>query len=133
MGTWGINPWDSDKAADWYSEVMESCRIREKWLEGMRSNLEDDAEVVRAAVGLFLMLGRVYVWPIKQYDKDLELAISKCEALLKVDELEEVPEFIEQIRLELQELQSRREPQEPAATAPERGLATRRWWKFWGE
>lgn len=133
MGMWDLNPWDSDEAADWYSDLMESCRIREKWLEGIESDLDDQADVVRAAVGLFIMLGRVYIWPIRQYDQDLELAISKCESLLKVDEYAEIPELVEQIRLELQELQSRKKPEEADPAAPQRTSARRKWWKFWGE
>lgn len=132
MGTWGLNPWDSDEAADWYSDFMESCGVREKWLAGIQADIIDEADIVRAAVGLFVMLGRVYIWPISHYEEDLNLAIAKCEALLKVDEYVEVPEFIGQIGSELEELKLRRVPPASSESGTAAAyLAPRKWWKFW--
>ena len=128
MGMWDIKPWDNDEAADWYGDLMDSCGIRQKWLQGIQSSLVDKADTVRAAVGLFVMLGRVYIWPIENYDEDLELTISKCEALLEVDEYLECKELIEQINLELEELKSRRKP-EAGASHPV--PAKKSWWQFW--
>jgi len=129
MGMWDIKPWDNDEAADWYTDVMETCQIRKKWLEGIKADLTDEFDTVRAAIGLFIMLGRVYIWPIETYDKDLELAISKCESLQKVDEYQESPELLEQIGFELEELKSRRKPNE--GTQSQQMTTDKKWWQFW--
>ena len=129
MGMWDIKPWDNDEAADWYSDLMENCQIRNKWLEGIKADMADESETVRAAVALFIMLGRVYIWPIHTYGSDLELTISKCEALKQVEEYQEVPELIEMIGLELEELKSRRKPEN--ASQPETLSNNKKWWQLW--
>lgn len=128
MGMWDVKPWDNDSAADWFGDLMETCNIREEWLKGMAVDTEDEPEVVRAAIALFLMLGRVYIWPIAKYDEDLELAISRTKALLESD-LCESEDMTEAIQLELTELEDRRK-ENTGAEAPV-SVDQRPWWKFW--
>ncbi len=109
MGMWDFEAWDNDSAADWFGNLMDATNLREHWLSGIQGDAEDDYEEVRAAVWLFAQLGRTYIWPIDHLDADLELAISAAETLLANQWLqEEVPEFLEKVKSELTELQSRR-------------------------
>lgn len=109
MGMWDFEAWDNDSAADWFGGLMDASQLREHWLRGIEADSEGDFEVARAAVWLFRVLGRVYVWPIENYDNDLELAISKGEAILKVEWLQgEAPEFLRHLKADLDELKSRR-------------------------
>ena len=124
MGTWASKPWDNDSAADWYGDLMDHCKVRDEWLKGINTNIEDEPETVRAAIGLFIFLGRVYIWPIKEYDKDLALAIDKCGELLKNEQLKESQEIIDSIKIELIELQSRIKESKTV-------LPMRPWWKIW--
>ena len=126
---WDFKPWDNDSAADWFGDLMDTCKVRNEWLKGMNADIEDEPEVVRAAVALFVMLGRVYIWPIRNYDEDLELAISKLEELAKNDLMSEVDELIEEIKLETEELKSRRKksPNSPQETSK----PNKPWWRFW--
>jgi len=126
MGTWAHNPWDNDSAADWYGDLIDKCKVRSEWLNGINKNVSDEPEVVRAAVGFFILLGRIYMWPIKNYDSDLELAISKSVELLKIDEFNDYPEITALIKMEITELESRRRGDKktpPPITKP--------WWEFW--
>jgi len=125
MGMWAYKPWDNDSAADWYADLMDNTQLRTQWLSGINSNTSDQADVVRAAVGLFIMLGRVYIWPIEHYDTDLGLAVKQAECLLSVPEYQESPELIEIIKLEIQELKSRQ------ASPPKGTVDNKKWWQFW--
>jgi len=111
MGMWGIEPWDNDGAADWFGDFMDATNIREQWLAAITLDDEDEFEEIRAAVWIFLQLGRTYVWPIDKLDNDLELAIKACDVVLGNEDLiEEVPDSIERVRSEKAELESRRRP-----------------------
>jgi len=131
MGMWDIKPWDNDEAADWYGDLMDKTGLRAHWLEGINSHLTDEADTVRAAVGLFLMLGRVYIWPIDNYDEDLEVTIIKAECLLDVPEYSESPELLAQLQLEVEELRSRRKTAEPESGGRGSSQKPSKWWQFW--
>ena len=57
MGMWDYEAWDNDSAADWFGDLMDATNLRAKWLEGINSDLEEDYEVARAAIWLFVQLG----------------------------------------------------------------------------
>ncbi len=129
MGMWDIQPWGNDGAADWYAEFMESTKLRSQWLTAMQPGADGDPDQVRAAIAIFIMLGRVYVWPTEHLDSDLELSLTECRKLLAVEEYTESEELLEQISLELAELESRRKPNaSPSSDSPK---AKRPWWGFW--
>lgn len=65
---WDYKPWDNDGAADWYGDLMDNTKLRDAWLEGIKEDPIDSPDVVRAAAGLFIILGRIYIWPIDNYD-----------------------------------------------------------------
>lgn len=127
MGMWALQPWDNDAAADWFGDLMDSTSLRARWLEGIRADPSDEPEVVRAAGALFVMLGRVYVWPIDQYDQDLEIAIAALAKVAQADSFTENTELVAAIEAEIAELKTRRK----SAQAPS-GESQRPWWKFWG-
>jgi hypothetical protein len=123
---WDYKPWDNDGAADWYGDLMENTKLRDIWLEGIKEDPIDSPDVVRAAAGLFIMLGRVYIWPIDNYDNDLELTISQLGKVAENEEYKEVPELIEIISEELNELESRLKKDSPDSTP-----SAKPWWKLW--
>jgi hypothetical protein len=127
---WAYAPWDNDAAADWYGDLMDRTNIRDAWLEGIDQDPDDAPDVVRAASALFVMLGRVYVWPIKTFDEDLEKTIAALSRVADCAEYKEVPELVGLIEQEIAELKSRRKPADDKrtqSTPPE----SRPWWKFW--
>jgi len=130
MGTWAFEPWDNDEAADWYGELMDRTRLREAWLEGIQADPGDAPATVRAAGALFLMLGRVYVWPIDHLDRDLETAIAALTGVAESGAFAEAPELGERLALEIEELKSRRRP-DAAAPPASAASAARPWQRFW--
>ena len=123
---WDFKPWDNDGAADWYGDLMDNAQVRKHWLEGINEDPSDNPDVVRAAAGLFVMLGRVYIWPIDYYDQDLELAISQLKRVKENDEYQELPDLLEIIDSELMELQSRVKGKSQKKDTP-----SKPWWKLW--
>lgn len=100
MGMWGFEAWDNDGAADWFGGLMSGTGLRDQWHATITQEFyEDEAEEVRAAVWLFAQLGHVYVWPIANYDEDVQLALDVADKLLASSYLrEEVPKFLEGIQ-----------------------------------
>ena len=125
---WAYAPWDNDQAADWFGDFMDATQIRREWLKGIKADPVESPEVVRAAAAIFIMLGRIYVWPIKTFDEDLERAIASW-SKVAAEECAESPELVAAIEQEVAELQSRRKTVGvPKAPAPE---AVKPWWKLW--
>lgn len=111
MGMWAFEPWDNDAAADWFAGLMDSTKLRDRWLEGIKADATDEPEIVRAAGALFIMLGRIYVWPIHNYDEDLELAIEAMSKIVSAESFEETPELVALVEKEVAELKARRKPE----------------------
>lgn len=130
MGMWAFKPWDNDQAADWYGDFMESTNFREVWLRGINENPMEEPDIVRAAAALFVMLGRVYVWPIDAYDEDLEHSIAALEKVAKCEEYAESPELLDSIAVEIEELKTRRKKTPDSASAPS-SVNPMPWWKIW--
>jgi len=128
MGTWGIEPWDNDRAADWFGDTFERLKIAEHVAATLQLDPVDNHEEIRAAASLLVMLGRAYVWPVERLDQDLSLAARKLEQLLAVPELNESEEIIAAIRQEIQELRSRIKD---STVQPPAASTGRKWWQFW--
>ena len=120
MGMWAFAPWDNDEAADWYGDLMDRTKLRDAWLDGINEDPTDSPGVVRAAGALFVMLGRVYIWPIKTFDEDLERTIAALSRVVESDEYQEAPELIALIDQEIEELKSRRKPSDKTTSASQR-------------
>ncbi len=80
MGMWAFEPWGNDEAADLFGDCMDRTQLRKEWLKGIDADPVEAPGTVRAATALFVMLGSVYVWPIKAFDQDLELTIASLSA-----------------------------------------------------
>ena len=129
MGMWAFAPWDNDQAADWFGDFMQDTRIRRKWLDGIQADPVDSPEVVRAAAALFVMLGRVYVWPIQTFDEDLDLAIASLSRVAANGDYADLPELVAAIEQEVAELRTRRKP--ASGTDSPAPSPVKPWWKFW--
>ena len=123
---WDFKPWDNDGAADWYGDLMDDTQLRKSWLTGINEDPVNSPDIVRAATGLFIMLGRVYIWPIDEYDNDLELSINQLKRVSENEEYKEIPELIEIIKGEIVELESRLKK-----NSSDKPLSKKPWWKFW--
>ena len=108
MGMWDFEAWGNDTAADWFNDIIDAD-FRKKWLETIDVEIdEDDFESVRAAIWLFTQLGRVYIWPINDYDEDLAKAIKAAETLIALEYLnDEMPEYVEKLKADLIKLKTR--------------------------
>ena len=123
---WDFKPWDNDGAADWYGDLMDETNIRSAWLKGINEDPIESPDVVRAAAGLFVMLGRVYIWPIDNYDKDLDVAIKQLKKVSENDEYKEIPELMDIIESEITELESRVKKE-----STDENPSSKPWWKLW--
>ena len=107
MGMWDFEAWDNDSAADFFGDLMSETGLRDKWLKVMEGDFGQEEK--RAAVWLFAQLGRVYIWPIDNFDEDIELALSVGEEIAASPYLnEEVPPFIEKLKADLEVIRSRK-------------------------
>lgn len=84
MGYWGNAPWDNDYAADWCADVFDKTRLHEEIAACLARKVdESNRDEMRAAIMLFISLGRVYVYDADKYEEHLELALLKARELLK--------------------------------------------------
>jgi len=129
MGAWGYLPWDNDSAADWYGDLLDETKVADKVEATLKLDVTDHYEEIRAAAGMVVMLGQVYIWPIDKLDAHLALAASKLEEILTLGEIQESPELTETIRGEIQELRSRIKTPEKGSSPPK--PPSTKWWQFW--
>jgi len=107
MGIWGARPWDSDAAADWFGDLLSESGFAEQVERTLSLDVEDDFEEVRAAAAVLVLLGRIYVWPVEDLDRHLELAASRLEEIIERDLYEGDEELIATVRGEIDLLRSR--------------------------
>lgn len=114
MGAWGVDPWESDAAADWFrhffDDVDVNARVRTAFLRGA-------SEEIRAACFLLSVLGRVFIWAGDLDDlKDLldeglfslRAMIDPADPLYEADQWTEPEEFMQAVHGQLKELEARR-------------------------
>jgi hypothetical protein len=129
MGAWDILPWDNDKAADWFGDLFDHTKLAKHLEDTLKLNPDDSHEQIRAAASVLLFLGRPYIWPIHDLDRHLALAAERLEQVARVDVIAESPEFVEQIRIEVEELRSRIKKSDTQAAPPK--PPEKKWWQFW--
>lgn len=111
MGSWGALPWENDDAADWFSDFMKETNIRPHVMRTVHEEIDettiDAINRIRAAISIFIMLGRNYVWPIDNYDNDLEVIYYKALELRDKSKQFQWKALGEQIDREIAELETR--------------------------
>ena len=125
MGAWGVAPWDSDSAADWYGDLFDEILLAAKVEETLNADPEEYAEEIRAAAALLIMLGRTYMWPVDDMDRHLELAIAQMEKVQAT--YEDEPELASAVGEEITVLKSRLANNHDGPTIPQ----PTSWGKFW--
>jgi hypothetical protein len=92
-----------------------------------------EADEIRAAATLLILLGRVYMWPVDRLEPQLRLAIQKLEAIIEVSEMGEESEFRDQIEKEIEALKRRLRSFNTDAPAPPstKDLDLSSWWASW--
>ncbi len=125
MGAWGVAPWDSDSAADWYGDLFDEIPLAAKVEETLNADPEEYAEEIRAAAALLIMLGRTYMWPVDDMDRHLELAIAQMEKVQAT--YEDEPELASAVGEEITVLKSRLANNQDGPTVQQ----PTSWGKFW--
>ena len=125
MGAWGVAPWDSDSAADWYGDLFDEIPLAAKVEETLNADPEEYAEEIRAAAALLILLGRTYMWPVDDMDRHLELAIAQMEKVQAT--YEDEPELASAVAEEIAVLKSRLANNQDGPTVQQ----PTSWGKFW--
>jgi hypothetical protein len=109
MGDWGPNSWDNDCAADWYAVELSNLHKTVDRMLTSEISVEENFEKIRASISILLFLGRVYMWSL-DLETTLKSAIAKLEAMLLLEEMEELPSYKEIIQYEINILKKRLDP-----------------------
>ena len=108
MGRWGTKPWEGDRAGEWFAVLMKKTRLTKYVEETLNQPIDEDFpemnDQIRAAATILVLLGIREVWPLKDRDRLLKLAISPLEELLTKDHTGGAKK---QIRAEIAVLKSR--------------------------
>ena len=107
MGAWGNQPWDNDRAADWFGDLFERTQLAPIVEKTLLLDPADFPDEIRAAACALVFWGRVYVWPVKELQRHLALAADQLEAVSRLEEITESLKLAKQIQSEVQELRSR--------------------------
>lgn len=107
MGSWGLSPWDNDVAADWFAETLSQSKIAELVEKTLNLSVEENADEIRAAASILVLLGRTYVWPVKKLEANITMAIQKLTEISKAFDFANEDEFLNEIRSEIEILKSR--------------------------
>ncbi|MBF6670396.1 MULTISPECIES: hypothetical protein [Glutamicibacter] len=112
MGAWGASPWDSDGAADWFTEFFEGIDVDARIAAALE--YDDEYDQIRAACYMLNTIGRIYVWPgdLEKLEELLGRGIELLAAMLESDSefrelYEEDDEVIEAVEKELADLKER--------------------------
>ncbi|QDY66680.1 hypothetical protein FQA45_10295 [Glutamicibacter halophytocola] len=112
MGAWGASPWDSDGAADWFTEFFEDIDVDARIAAALE--YDDEYDQIRAACYMLNTIGRIYVWPgdLEKLEELLGRGIELLAAMLESDSefrelYEEDYEVIEAVEKELADLKER--------------------------
>lgn len=112
MSAWGALPWENDDAADWFAQFMTTTNIRAVVMQTVQEESAADSleslNRIRAAISVFILLGRNYIWPIDTYDDDLESIYAKAIELQERSQNIQWDALSEQLDREITELNARR-------------------------
>jgi hypothetical protein len=105
MSAWGHEPWDSDDAADWFSELITAKFVKQIAL-ALRKDPQDEYETIRAACYVLNVLGQTYIWPGDKLKPQLQAAIKSLRKVLESGVLED-RKIVSKVRKELKSLEQR--------------------------
>ena len=106
MSCWGVRPFESDSAADWFGDLWDEFPVPAKVEETLNRDLEDNHEEIRAAVHVLLQLGERFIWPLDSIDRQCELAAQRLEEMKAMEEYSGA-DFQAQLNKEIDILRSR--------------------------
>jgi len=82
----GNEPWANDDAADWLGDLMDETRLAQHVEEALSQDIDEFSILtIRAAAGLLILLGQVYIWPFNDLDRHCLLAAEKLEQCAEVE------------------------------------------------
>jgi hypothetical protein len=128
MGAWGKLPWENDGAADWFGALFDKTKLAKQVEDTLKLDVENSHEEIRAAASVLIFLGRHYIWPVQDLERHLTLAADRLDEVSRLDVITEAPEFVEEIRAEVQELRSRIKTSGTSQAPPP---PPKNWWQFW--
>jgi hypothetical protein len=106
MGCWGVRPYESDSAADWFGDLWDEFPVPSKVEETLKLELEDSHEEIRAAAHVLVQLGQTYIWPVDSIDRHCDLAARRLEEIKAMEEYSG-DDFQAQLQKEIEILLSR--------------------------
>jgi hypothetical protein len=106
MSAWGTAAWDNDTAADWFGDLFDATQLVRHVDDALALDPESDPDVIRAASHLLIQLGRGYIWPIRELDRQLALAVRKMEVVKGLEVFREAKGFVEAIDADIAALKS---------------------------
>jgi hypothetical protein len=128
MGVWGNSPWDNDGAADWFDSLLARTKLAKYVEDSLKLDAGSSHQEIRAAASVVFLLGRDYIWPAPDLDRDLARAADPLEEISRLDEVRESQELVDQIRGEIPELRSRIKT--PGASLQPQ-TPPKKWWGVW--
>ena len=63
MSAWGFEPWANDSAADWFGDVFEQTGLAKRVEQGLRLDVDERHEEIRAAAHLVRLLAATLMRP----------------------------------------------------------------------
>lgn len=129
MGAWDIKPWDNDCAADWFDDLFDEVKLREKVIQTLKLDPGSAHEEIRAATTFLIYFGRTYLWPIDHIEDDLKLAIRRLEEIKTHEVYADLADYLSEIDHEIELLKCRLDRDRKISDSPE----FHAWWRSHAE
>jgi hypothetical protein len=97
MGTWGVQPWDSDDAAEWFEGTLQGINDIDSKISAALKYRYDNYEEVRSAAYLLQVLGISYVWPgdLEKLKGHIQRAIELLTAMIDQKSADSQMDFLQ--------------------------------------
>jgi len=102
MGSWGTEPWQSDRAQDWLEVMFSLTGLAEHIEETLSRTVEDYTDEIRAAAFVLLALGKE-AWPANAYTRCAMLARMRLTEMVECRVFTN-PAFVQSIQKQLHRL-----------------------------
>ena len=94
MGTWGVEPWQNDAAANWTDSLFQLTRLDLHVEETLHLSVAEFTDEVRAAVAVLMRL--VEIWPVESRRRCLPLALAQLERAAQLRALAPLQDAVRQ-------------------------------------